>query len=139
MDIKKIIKFSIPQILGTLIFTLGVAGLVAAGLGSGPIDAAAYFASVLLGLTQGSWTFILNGLLAITLLIATKNLKVFLNIIMLLVSSVLIDFWIGIYENIFSFDVINTTINNNNGFVSGLSVADRKSTRLNSSHVRISY
>src|SRR5690554_460821 len=123
MDIKKIIKFSIPQILGTLIFTLGVAGLVAAGLGSGPIDAAAYFASVLLGLTQGSWTFILNGLLAITLLIATKNLKVFLNIIMLLVSSVLIDFWIGIYENIFSFVVINTTINNNNGFVSGLSVA----------------
>lgn len=123
MEIKKILKFSIPQILGTLIFTLGVAGLVVAGLGSGPIDAAAYFASVLFGFTQGTWTFILNGLLAVTLLLATKNLKVFLNIVMLLVASVLIDFWIGIYENIFSFDVINTTINNNNGFVTGLSVA----------------
>lgn len=112
MKIKKIIKFSIPQILGTMIFTLGVAGLVAAGLGSGPIDAAAYFASVLLGLSQGSWTFILNCILAIILLLATKNLKVFLNIAMFIISGVFIDLWIGMYKLIY-----NLPTNPNNSLI----------------------
>lgn len=123
MDTKKIIKFIAFQVLGTVVFTLGVAGLVVAGLGSGSIDAAAYFSSLLFGLTQGTWTFILNFSLAAVLLIFTRKPKVLLNVAMLFVASFFIDIWIKVFENIFKFEIKLTTININNGFVEALLVA----------------
>lgn len=129
MDKNKIFRFSLAQIIGTLIYTLGVAGLVVAGHGAGPIDASAYFSSVLFGLTPGAWIIIINSLLVITLLIAKKKLKVLLNFLMLVASGYLIDFWIFIFEKLFNFSLVGneliqgTTIALNNGFLMGLLVA----------------
>lgn len=108
MDKGKILRFGLLQFIGTAVFTLGVASLVVAGLGAGPLDAAAYFASVKFGLTQGMWTFILNGFLALLLLLFQRKPAIIFNIVMLIFIGVLIDGWIYLLEKIYTISLPTT-------------------------------
>lgn len=91
---KRISIISSFYLFGITILTLGISLILLSELGAGPWDALFYALSVNLGLTVGSWTFIIGFLLIIINGLLLKQKPDFSALItMFLIGSVL-DFWL---------------------------------------------
>lgn len=103
MKISNVLKKGSLQVLGMILFGIGVALVVFTGAGASPLDAFANYMMQLTGvLGQGDWTTILNVMFAIIVFLLTKNKLVFISIIISVLNGFIINFWIDILSKIFT-------------------------------------
>ena len=105
---KVIVKFII-QIVLSMILALGVAGVAIGGLGLSDIDVFSYYLMKItyskIGMELGTWTAIVNILIAVILFLITRNKKLFLSVIFVFFIGVFIDLWVLLFESIFSLNL----------------------------------
>jgi|SRR5690554_2336571 len=109
------------QVFGLLLLALGVSGVLIGGLGSGAVDSVSFGFNKLTNLfDQGTWNFIINGVLVLILLILTKKPKVLLSLIVLFLMTFFINWGLDLFEWIFNITLMDTTTGiSNNLFVDG--------------------
>ncbi|MHA6259774.1 YczE/YyaS/YitT family protein [Sporosarcina sp. CAU 1771] len=81
-------------LVGLLLLALGVSMMIIADLGVGPWDAVYVALSEKLGLTVGSWVFIVGILLIIVNSLLAKGIPDFLAIITIIIIGSFVDFWL---------------------------------------------
>lgn len=108
MTKKELLKKSVLQVVGLLILTFGISGIVASYAGASPFDALVFYAAAishkLTGwgfMDQGNWTIISNVLIFLFLYLVTKNWKLIFSVIVVIVMGIFINMWLGIFGSIF--------------------------------------
>lgn len=89
-------------LIGLACLSLGICLMILSDLGAGPWDALYVGLSVSIGLTVGSWVFIVGVLLIIINSILLKRIPDFLAIVTILLIGTFIDFWLLIVFPTFS-------------------------------------
>lgn len=110
MNINKILVKIFNQVVGTALLTLGVAGIIITGLGSGPFDAFCHYLHVLTGLNQGTLTMILGVVLALIVFAFTKKKSVLLSIVAVIVMGLFIDLWLNLLGQIFDVNIVTPNL-----------------------------
>lgn len=112
MNKKQIGIWAFFQIFGMAVLALGVAGVIAAGIGAGAVDAVAFgFMKLTNGVLEvGTWTFLINVVLALLLLLVTRKPKVLLTLLSVLLMGMFINLWSKMFEGIFDYQLINSNI-----------------------------
>ncbi|WP_066172801.1 YczE/YyaS/YitT family protein [Bacillus marinisedimentorum] len=96
MGNTKVVRFSFYGI-GLLILTLGIASTIVAGVGTSPFDALLVGMSQMVGLTPGSWEFLVGlGLIGINAIVMKKRLNL-LALMTAFLTGAGIDFWLLVY------------------------------------------
>jgi|GEM_PF-795645 len=92
------------QILGIVLISFGVAGIILTKLGAGTFDAFCTFLTYLIGIkieNVGTVNLVLNLIIAFIIFLITKNKKIFLSMVVGIVLGVFINFAVIIYNAIF--------------------------------------
>lgn len=91
---KKIFIISAFYLFGITILTLGISLILLSGLGAGPWDAFFVALSDNLGLTVGSWTFIVGFMLILINGLLLKQMPDFSALITMFLIGSFLDFWL---------------------------------------------
>lgn len=91
---KNILIISLFYIIGLSFLSLGISMMILSNLGAGPWDAMYVGLSEKIGLTVGSWVFIMGVLLIVVNSLLLKKTPDFLAVITILLIGSLIDFWL---------------------------------------------
>ncbi|PYZ92061.1 membrane protein [Salipaludibacillus keqinensis] len=81
-------------LIGLVLLSFGISMIILAGLGAGPWDALFVALSVNIGLTVGSWTFIVGFLLIIVNGLLLKTKPDFAALITMFLIGSMVDFWL---------------------------------------------
>ncbi|XKI13320.1 Membrane protein [Sporosarcina sp. ANT_H38] len=97
---KNTLIISMFYLVGLLFLALGISMMILSNLGAGPWDAMYVALSESVGLTVGSWVFIVGVLLIIINSLLLKGTPDFLAIITIVLIGALIDFWLlGVFPD----------------------------------------
>ncbi|PPA70880.1 YczE/YyaS/YitT family protein [Jeotgalibacillus proteolyticus] len=91
---KKNVTLGLFYLIGLFILSFGISLMIIADLGAGPWDAFYVALADLVGLTVGTWIFIIGILLIVINGVLMKKRPDFLAAITIIIMSFLIDFWL---------------------------------------------
>jgi uncharacterized membrane protein YczE len=103
---KNTLIISLFYLVGLACLSLGICLMILSDLGAGPWDAMYVGLSERIGLTLGSWVFIIGVLLIIINSLLLKKIPDFLAIITIILIGAFLDFWLlGVFPHYSATDI----------------------------------
>ncbi|MDY0278583.1 MAG: hypothetical protein RBQ97_10930 [Acholeplasma sp.] len=112
MTKKEIASKIFYQIIGLVILSFGVTGIIVTNLGAGSFDAFNVFFSELIHTQPGTTTFLTSAIMAIILALIKKEPKILISMLVALLTGVFINGWIEVFTLLLNLESSSSIMKN---------------------------